>query len=237
MAPAALNTLLMTAECTIALASWLIPTLPLALGSDTISPSTAVPWLRQPRSAIGVPPISAMPAGRSSCARFQLPSISQMVTPLPLAPARLHTSAAPMPSGGVYRYPCAGSKLRLPAADPAAIAGTGRGATTAFHTALRRFNSAAIRVASRLRFGTTCTKPLWMNLVSMPFFAKRAGDGASGNLAATSGRAWIAADFRPKWERTASMSNLSSTWLSESACGVAAAGATNFERVKATGLS
>src|SRR5262249_26511453 len=51
--------------------------------------------------------------GRSSCAKFQLPSISQIVTPLPLPPTSGQTAIAPMPFCAECRYPCAGSNLRL----------------------------------------------------------------------------------------------------------------------------
>jgi len=69
---------------------------------------------------------------------------------LAFAPARFQTSIAPIPTGGVYRYPWAGSKRRLPAADPDGIAGTGRGATKAFQTAFLRPSSAAIFLTSLL---------------------------------------------------------------------------------------
>ena len=73
-----------------------------------------------------------MRAGKSSCVRFQWRSMSQIVTLFRLAPASVQISAAPIPIGGAYRYPWEGSKCRLPAAEPLAIAGTGRGATKAF---------------------------------------------------------------------------------------------------------
>lgn len=44
-----------------------------------------------------------MPDGKSSCLRFQLPSMAQIVMLMPFAPARPQTSAAPMPLGMAYR--------------------------------------------------------------------------------------------------------------------------------------
>ena len=103
IAAAALKTPLTMAECTTAFAPWLIPTVPLTLGIEIISPSTAVPSFLHPRSSITVPPMREMPDGSSSCARFQLPSISQIVMPLPFAPPNCQTSAAPMPFGAACR--------------------------------------------------------------------------------------------------------------------------------------
>ena len=80
------------------------------------------------------------------------------------------------------RFEVAASSLR--AAGTAA--GTGRGATYAFHTALFLFSSRAIFAASLPFFGTTCTKPLWMKSVSIPFLANFFGSGSDGSVAATS---------------------------------------------------
>ena len=97
-------------------------------------------------------------------------------------------------------------------------AGTGRGATNAFQTGPFLFSSRAIFAASLLFFGTTWTKPLWMNSVSMPFFANFFGSGSGGSVAATSTLALIAGEGRPKWERMVSMSYFASTLFRVSAC-------------------
>jgi hypothetical protein len=60
--------------------------------------------------------------------------MSQIFIFSPRPPLMGQTDIAPIPFGGECKYPCDGSKFRLPAIPLSAMdAGTGRGATYAFH--------------------------------------------------------------------------------------------------------
>jgi len=177
-----------------------------------------------------VPPSSGIPDGKSSCLRFQLPSMSQIVTPLPWLRRGSHllgSDAVRSIAEIALRWlEVAASGLRA-AASRAPDAAPHR---LSIPTPACEGGGNLLRVCARL--GDDLTKPLSMNSVSIPFLANFLGSGSAGSVAATSRRDLIADAERPKCDRIFAMSNLARTSLSESACGAAAAGAENLAALR-----
>jgi hypothetical protein len=78
-------------ETALVWASGVIPVTPNALRSAPITPTTAVPWLRHPRSVLWVPPTTPpWFRRRSSCVNRHAPSMSITRTPAPPPPGTVH---------------------------------------------------------------------------------------------------------------------------------------------------